>query len=218
MHLYGYDLSEEKREFWKKFVQRYKRNKIKVILSVTIFVVTVVFQMGDDKFWWDYIFGRSTVLHSIEILTNGEDLSNSQNPKEFRALVDIIETHQIYPPFIFEIPDKDIIGETTATYLYDVHPSRIYIAPPITITSGLLGSNYILDNTPVLFEYNVPSGREILNGVAYTNINELNYTPTSTLVGSVRDIKDWVEDSRKGNRFIVLIVFIGLLNLVSVLF
>jgi hypothetical protein len=217
MHLYGYDLSEETRKIGRKFVQRYNKNKIKVILSVFIFVVTVVFQLGDDKFWWDYIFKRSTVLHSIEILTNGKDLSNSQNPKEFRSLVNIIESHQIYPPYIFEIPEKNVIGETTATYLYDIYPSRIYIAPPITISSGISGNNYILDNTPVLFEYYVHSGRENLNGVAYANINELNYSATSTLVGSVRDIKNWVEDSRRSNRFIVLIVFIGLLNLVSVL-
>jgi len=75
-----------------------------------------------------------------------------------------------------------------------------------------------LDYTPVFFEYNIPNERVDQHGDFFTyssNINNLTLTPTSTLIGSIRDVKNWVDDSRRSARFIVLIIFVGLLSLVS---
>ena len=41
------------------------------------------------------------------------------------------------------------------------------------------------------------------------------FTPTSTLVGSIRDVKNWIDDSRRRDRFVVLTVFVGTLSFLS---
>jgi hypothetical protein len=65
-------------------------------LSGLIFLIPVVFEIGDRNLWWDFIDGNLSVLHGIEILTQSSDrsLSESQHPKEFREIINIIENNK----------------------------------------------------------------------------------------------------------------------------
>ena len=179
-------------------------------MHVLIFVITLVFSIGDKNLWWDYIFGRSNVIQSIDILTNdeGHGLSKTKNPKAFKALVKIAENHNQNIPYYFSLDNEFVMRQSTYIYLYLPKPSRIYLPSTITFTSGISGS-YVLDNTPVLFEYSILHKNTDQNGDSY------EFSTQAVYVGNVRDVKNWVEDSRQSNRFLVLTVFVGILSFLS---
>jgi hypothetical protein len=197
--------------------------KHKLILHGLIFLVTFVFEVGDGNLWWDYIFGRSAALQGIEILTNGEgqSLSKTQNPKEFGALVKMIEKHKknfLNQLYTFD-PDNLLRSRMSmVSYYYYTQPTKIYIEPPITISSGSVKEKYVLDYTPVLIEFYIPRKAVDESGNFHTTVSESSdLTPQSVHMGSIADVKNWVNDSRRRDRFVVLTLFVGSLSLLSAL-
>jgi hypothetical protein len=195
--------------------------KHRVSIHVVIFGFTLIYEFGDSNLWWDNIRGRSSVLNALEAITlNGtHSLDEQHNPNEFKALRKIIESNTknllIHNGFyLYDLNNNSITRNSTLAYVIYFKPISIKIAPPFEITSTGLGKNYVLDYTPVEFEYAYPSTKKDQNGEYF----ELISTSTKTIyVGSIGDVKSWIVDSRNKDRIVFLTMFISGISLLSAL-
>ena len=166
---------------------------IRKYLSVLVMVLTLIYAVGDHYTWWDNLRGRTAVLQSWDRLTysrGGEPLFDAlSNFIADRSRSDSLRIQQqkgLYPTAIARL------GGTQTPDIGD-HPS------------GWPEFREALQTSPIVFIYGYTRS-QMANG-------EGSHGAKTFFACTLRDLRDWVNESRSREWFLVSTLFIGLLSL-----
>lgn len=188
--------------------------KLKYILNLSILLVTIVYGSGDYFGWWDRMSGRSAAIEGYNILSNKSVpiLSKKYHQVYFSSLTRVITQKTKNHKIRERIRDKEFpmlltrIGAPIKPMHGDPLPERFS------------NPDYVPDSLPVVYVYfdeNIDLHSENLNSKSPGDL--LMSVPVQSIepIGTLSDLRRWIEEARNRERFVASIVLIGLLSFVA---
>ncbi len=177
--------------------------KLRMVLPLLIPILSLIYACGDYYSWWDNLRGRKTATEGVQRLSS---------PKGF--------------PDIIIFDDEPIFEELLKLILHKTNNQKVInlfkdgTSPTIIVRIGGtlrpdVGDNlppkwpnpkFAPDSSPVAVVYNYHSTAGTFP------IHNDDMEP----IGNIGDLRDWIVDSRNGERFIVSSLLIGLLSVAIV--
>lgn len=173
-------------------MKRYFRKLLPYVIPAIVPVLTLLYGFGEHFSWWDKLSGRTAALAGWQRLMSNKGYPVSwiySDEPEFLPLEKIINrwttSHEAVP----------VIGA-------GIHPSLISRSDIQTLTTKVPENwpnpTFVPDTVPVMFLYNVT--REGGQGKV-------------ARIGSLGDIRRWIDESRNQERFYVSTVLLSLLSI-----
>lgn len=191
------------------------RKFIRNSLTSIILLITLVYGVGDYFKWWDNVRGRTLAIEGWKILANNsvsiKDVFINAHEQEFQQL------------------EKIILANTKNGKIIEKHRSGINpfsitrIGSPLKpsygdeLPKGFPNPRYVPESLPVIYVYFDPKIKifpEVLQEKNNAGKKVMSVPVNSTEpVGTLGDIRRWIEDSRNQERFYVTIILISFLSL-----
>jgi hypothetical protein len=171
-----------------------RKSLLWLLIPLSVPIVAIIFAAGDYGGWWDSLRGRDLALQGLERLSCGEPHPVGwvyANETEFAALERIIDERTENPVARAEIDSGHHPRVMTAVY-----GERLETSVP----EGYPSTTFVPDTTLVMYVY------------AAGEMDQL------TWVGSLRDIRFWIEDDRNRDRLVGSMIIVGLLPIVVILY
>jgi len=175
------------------------KTKGRILITVLIPLLSFLYAVGDYGQWWDKIRGRTSAAKGVKRLAspyNFPDILILKDQEEFENLLCVIlaRTENV---------------EVKKLYKKNISPSAIVriggtLKPDVgdDLPEGWPNPKFAPDSSPVGFIYDNPASKNSLKGK--------NIKP----IGNLRDIRNWINESRDRERFIVLTILLGILSIV----
>jgi len=175
----------------------------RTILPILIAIISMLYAIGDYAQWWDEISGRKMAMSGFVRLSSPQGppmIIIFNDESEYKDLFSLIisrsENHKIADLYKKgELPSAIVrLGGTLTPYIGDELPE------------GYPNPKFVPDSSPILCLYNYT--RDSL--LSLKSIHISNNQPA----GNLGEIRQWINDSRNRERFIISTILIGLLSLV----
>jgi|GEM_PF-3767545 len=175
---------------------------LRITFPLLIPVLSLVYAFGAYCKWWDYLSGRTVAAHGLRKLASPSGYPETiifDDEPEFKDLLNLIlcntDNHKAINLHRKGTSPSAIVrvGGTLRPEVGDKLPE------------GWPNPKFAPASSPVAFAYNYfrPGGR---------SISKENIEP----IANLGDLRQWINDSRNRERFIVSCVLIGLLSIVVV--
>jgi len=189
------------------------RQRFRNVITFLILLITLVYGIGDYLEWWDSVRGRALAMKGWQILANKKVpiVHIRKHEPEFQELTKIILAHT---------NNKQILENHksgTKPFLITRIGSPLKPSYGDELPEGFPNPNYVPESLPVIYVYfdsEIEIFPEVLKKKNNVGKKVMSIPVKSTEpVGTLGDIRRWIEDSRNQERFFVTIILISFLSL-----
>jgi hypothetical protein len=172
--------------------------KIRIIIPLLVPIVSLIYAVGDYSNWWDKLSGRTAALEGVQ------RLASPRNYPDIIIFDDEAEFKNLFSYIISKTDNKEVIH----LYRKGIFPTAILrvggtLKPDVgdNLPDGWPNPKFAPASSPIGFAYghSRPPGK----------LDGSNLKP----IGSLGDLRQWINDSRNRERFILASVLIGVLSL-----
>jgi hypothetical protein len=173
--------------------------KIRISITLLVPILSLFYAIGDHNNWWDKLSGRTAALGGVQ------RLASPRNYPDIIVFDDEAEFKDLFSYIISFTYNKEVID----LYRKGILPTAILrvggtLKPDVgdNLPDGWPNPKFAPASSPIGFAYNFskPPG----------SLDSGKLKP----VGSLGDLRQWINDSRNRERFIVTSVLMGVLSLI----
>lgn len=192
-----------------KFTKKFKFNMVRKatqLISILIPILTLCYGVGDYSGWWDKIFGRTNATLGWERLASNEGF-----PK-----IIVFNDDPVFNDHYEVIKANSKNKDALTGIRQNLKPTAIIrvggtLKPDAgeNLPEGWPNPKFAPESLPVVFLYDFTKD-------SFLKVKSF-HSKSLTPVGTLGDVRRWIEDSRNQERFIFSTIILGILSIVIIL-